>query len=177
MLELSELKSILKIDEDDVESDTILQSIIDSSIPTMENYTGNKIAAVDLTEKKRGSASKFIAVDYYPIISLTSVLKDDTNITDEISIEEDGKTGILYSSDWFYVMYTYTIKYRAGYEILPSDIQYAQKLLCQHMYYHFDKIKSGVDSVVTPDGSFIYNNNLLPNQVKQLLEQYKKPWL
>jgi len=178
MLTLNELKQSLEIGLDDPSSDRLLNQILTSSMFIMENYIQNKIAATDLVEQLRGTESRFLALHYYPIISIQSIIrKDDSyDLTNEITLEDGGSTGLISWLNRFSSLNVYEVSYRAGYETIPPDIEYAQLLLCQHLYYQTDRIKGGVQSVVTPDGSYVYDTNAIPLQVKEILDKHRR-WI
>jgi len=177
MITLEQLKTLLDIAQDDTESDDFLNQIIDASVSLMERYIGNKIMAADVTETLNGSASHVIALTYYPVISMTLArdLTMDKDILSSIVLESNGATGLVRcDSDFFYADHQYKFAYRAGYETMPPDIAYAQLLLSQHLYYQTDRVKGGVQSVVTPDGSYVYDTHAIPLQVQQILDRYRK---
>ena len=179
MLTLDSLKTALDIAVDDPSQDSYLNTLIDASITLMESYAGKTLRASDITETLSGTDSRIIALTHYPIITLTKAedLAAGSDITALLAVENGGATGtvrFIDRSGWFYPERFYDFNYRAGYETLPSDLVYAQQLLAQHLYYQADRVKGGVQSVVTPDGSYVYDTNIIPVQVQQILNRYRK---
>jgi len=170
MMTIERLKQLLNIDENNNSYDEVLGEIINSSYLIIENYIGRKISADTYIEHHYGTNSRKMVLDEYPVLGLVYV-KDETgnDIADKVTIYKRD-IGLLLKTDFWYADVKYEIKYKAGYEIMPKGIRYAQKLICLQMFGSLDK----GTSIVSPDGAINYNIKSIPKQAFEVLETYKK---
>lgn len=123
LVSLESLKQRLGITHD--RQDGQLQTLIAGVSAAVEAYLGRKLLAANYTERHNGNGKNRLVLHQYPVLSVSQVkingrVIDDWDNDDWLLIRLNGFAKGIRNVE---------IKYRAGYETLPADIQEAALLI------------------------------------------------
>lgn len=133
---LSAVKMELEIPQSYNDEDAYLERLINSASASIENYCNRHFEKRDITKKYKGSGSRELILDHYPVNSVSNLIIDEES-KDDYELVNGGKNGILYRDDGFPVIrrgtggivndpvvntekYNIEVTYNAGY-VLPKD--------------------------------------------------------
>lgn len=80
------------------------------------------------------SLGNFLALPYYPVISLTSITPQGGTALDITGIEADGSGVVFYTSGMGFGTMTHSVVYTAGRATCPPDLLMAVKELVKHLW-------------------------------------------
>jgi hypothetical protein len=140
LCKLDDVKVMLNISPSDTSHDDKLNLMIKQASAEIEAYLGYRLQRADYTEELHAvNCRQLLQLNNFPIQSVTSVTRNDEEITDFKIIPQYSKWGGLYRGDgWCGRLYTqtfehdivsgaydYKVSYTAGY-YLPGDEGYVE---------------------------------------------------
>ena len=166
-VKVSDAKTHLRLDEDDIDDDSYLKSVIKAATRQAENYIGKDIALTSSVAKFWGFSGDTIRLDEGNLISIDSVISDtSTALTVGTTRKHDGyaeillTTSVTYSTDYTPLTVNYTTGYATTSDV-PEDIK--QSILI--------KIANSYDVNREDDTPSFLRNSYASNN---LLDSYKQ---
>lgn len=132
LVELSEIKTMLGIAEDDSAQDAVLNGLISAASELIEVYLRRKLQYGEHTDKVYQSGP-CIWLRAYPVETILSIRCGETDISMLYSVDENN--GLLRAhSEWPEGPNGYTITYRGGLKSIPCAIRQACMMLVGQMH-------------------------------------------
>jgi len=138
---LADVKLFLGIASGDTSKDELVKLYINIATDEIESYTGRRFEATDYTDVTfNGNGEKEILLPQYPIISITTLAKNgaynNTSDWEDLGTEDYwwNEFGIVSGVCKFSEgVENYKATYRAGYETIPYDLQFACMQLVKNL--------------------------------------------
>ncbi len=157
--------------------DELLERIIKAASAFIENWLGREILAHNVIEYRDGNGKDEIIFGELPVLEVTRVSVFDRVIPASPDFQQFGYR----FADWWLVLQgeffhrgrrNVQIDYRAGYEVVPDDIEQAVIDLVSLRYKERDRF--GVRSKTLAGETISYIVSDLSPSAKSVLTQYKK---
>ena len=176
---LIQAKEFLKIPLAELSQDGLIELLINSASETLERETNRVLAAVDLVEFQDGRRQNSISLNEYPVISVSELKTDPYNAfpastiipADDYFFDDDGIT--LKNSVFSKGFKNIKISYRAGFEVIPSDIE----LACLWLVFWQNRIRQSDDigrNNKSKDGESTSYSQTMPQDVRDCIDRYKR---
>lgn len=174
-MDLPTLKLLLEIATTDTSQDVLLTRIIASGYSIVESYIHYPLTVETKTMIFRGDNSVYAISEVYPITTITSISEDTNNVVTDITADvsiRNSFLGVLYRGNGFNDGSTYTLIYTVGYVTVPPGLEQALQQIILTLYSQMNRVKDGVKSIKTPDGTITYDNKILTTGVTSILDLF-----
>lgn len=178
MITLDNFKTLLDIDLNDTDYDNLLNNILNSAIVFVENECNLKLSVVEVEDLYILKGSNIIALYSRPLIEIMSakytsnlVSGEFIDVVDNIDVLDIEESIVLLNNNNKGYL---KIKYRAGYNSIPSDLEYAIYQIAIKMYSLSSLVKNGVSRVSSSEGNFTIDFSLVPKGVVGILDKYRR---
>jgi hypothetical protein len=174
LVTLKKVKSFLKITT--TANDELLNSLIVQYSTLIESYCKRKFSKAEYTETYDGTGSPRLFLKQYPIGSVSSLSVDEITCdsADYVIYADEGiielVDGSLFTKDKLNV----AITYEAGYEEIPPDIELCCQKLVALAFKETDSDRIGIASQSFGDQSTSFVTSEFPEDIKKILNSYKK---
>ncbi|MET3846871.1 phage gp6-like head-tail connector protein [Paenibacillus sp. OAE614] len=139
---LNKLKPMLYMPPEDTTENERLTFCLMVASDAIEDHCGRKFAKGTYTERRNGTASKYLALRNFPVHSILALDGDSRPITD-YTLLDDGM--LFHAHGWPRGDYNISVTYEGGYDLpseeagapasnLPSTIEMACLMLAKMMY-------------------------------------------
>jgi hypothetical protein len=167
------------------EDTAILDQLIDGISRQFNSYTDRTLAVATYTnECYDGNGREVMYLHNYPLTGNLAVVEDDIALTagnenDYVSYNNEGKL-VRVNKTWYEGYKMIQVTYTAGYTCLsgnitlPADLRLAALKQIAYDFSRYTRKDLGVDSVTYPDGSISRTQSGLLDEVKQVLDQYRR---
>ncbi|MED1792891.1 phage head-tail connector protein [Brevibacillus nitrificans] len=178
---IEKAKPLLGIQAEDTTADGPLALYLAAATSAIEEYCRRSFRLQEYRDRKHdGTSGKYLLLEGYPIIHVSKVQLDGTDISDYEIISEKGM--LFRKGGWGVGDQQITLSYTAGYvlpgnassenpQTLPEPLELACILLCQTLMR-----TPGVTSERVGDLAVTYANDGdgLPSAVKSLVNPYRR---
>lgn len=184
LVSLTDTKTFLKISE--TSEDALLESFINRASSFVNDYTQRLLLARVNTEYYDGDGTNTLILKQYPVTSIT--INDDVDrkflseteldITNNVIVDSTNGIVHLFNNEIAFDKGTLNVKvvYTAGYSLanVPASIQEAVMLYVGNAYRsQYLHQRFGRTSDRTGDASYIYSNEEIMTQIKNLLNPHR----
>jgi hypothetical protein len=130
---LEDVKSFLGISSTDTTKDELLETIINGVSGSIEDYCQRKFLAREYTDTIRNHWGRVLTLRQYPIIEVTSLTVEGTELTEEDDYAILSSIGGI---DFYSTMSIWKIEveYTAGYEAIPDALRLLTMEMVQATY-------------------------------------------
>ncbi|MBA4541975.1 hypothetical protein H1164_03535 [Thermoactinomyces daqus] len=153
----------------------LIESLINRASDFCETYINGPIINKSATIALDGDGSDELALPYYPIQSVSSVLVDGVDATDNIDFYPEGfiyyTTGDAFPKGRKNIQVTFTAGLGADKNAIPQDIKQAA-LLITHYWYKRDSLDY---SQTYGESEVIVGQWRFPSIAAQMLDRYRRP--
>lgn len=159
--------------------DVLLVSMITAYSQWVRSYTNRDFTVDDYDLWRSGRGSVILLTPQFPIVDVTQVQVDGTNIARAASFGTYGyrftdRTIVLSGGAVFCVgAENVYVQYRAGYATVPADIVQAVNELITLRYNLRDKLEWSSKSLAGETVSLVQRD--MPETVRTILRQYQNP--
>ncbi len=192
LVSLADMKAFLDIDPMDTTQDVFLTLQLNIISETIESYCGRKFLQGNYTQyyylDEMGNTEEVQAY-HYPVVSVSSILENDTALTDSYRIEKEIGLFIREKRLWLQssfvswsVVPKLTIAYSAGYAAIPYAIQYVVTSWVQEKYnrksagidlnFGSDVQKVSIPGALSIDFDYTLTNNDRSNAFGNIIGNY-----
>lgn len=163
------VKEYLQIAETDTAKDSLLTRLISVASAVIEEYCGRKFSLGTHTEiHYLDEASETLLVKQFPITEITSISDDGTILTvDELAACENREVYIKLDQKRGGKI---DVTYKAGYGIIPDDLEQA----CVMLVFYYYKVDIANFSTVFAESGAVFRPSRMPPHVAFLVNSYKK---
>jgi len=172
---VAQVKAYLNDDSLGTDFDNLLEDLVNRASDIIEEYIGTNIINASHTETYDGDGTQYLFLDYYPIVSVSSLSDDDVAISsDDYMIYK--LEGYIYYEDGFsnehqVIDITYSSGYGADKDSIPLDFIHACiKLVC----YWFKRDEADYSDTYGESAELVVPASGIPQSVKDILNPYKK---
>lgn len=157
--------------------DQLIQLLINHYQDIVREYCDVDFQQADHTETYDGDGTSNLLLDHYPVVSVSSLAVDTIAITSDQYVIRTGEgeiqfiDGSAFSKDFQNVQITY----RAGMSEVPQQVKFAIIDLVARKFKQVDKGRMGVSSESFGDQSITYQTEELTDDIKIILNRYRKP--
>jgi hypothetical protein len=186
LITLANLKVYLNIDSNNTDYDSALQQIINSVSTLMETEMDRKLVYATYTDEYLdGSGMQELYLPQWPVVSVTSIEEDETELTegeDEDFTVYEGYLRKVYGT-WARGRRNIKTTFIAGYWVsseeddadeMPKDIQLACMKQCGIEWKRAKSEDWDLTSKTFPDGSVARNITNLHPQVEKICQKYAR---
>lgn len=174
---LGDLKTYLKISEEDNSKDALLNLLLESCTIAAERYMGRYIVARDITEEPHdfeNGKSKYLQLEQYPVFEISKIVQNGEEIAVS-SLKSDKYNGLIKkSTPWRgAVLASYKAGIADSQANVPANIrlaiwQWIAAMLCEQE-------SGGLKSETLGDYSVTYyDERQVPSSSAMLLDSYRK---
>lgn len=153
---------------------SLLESLINRASDFVETYTGGPVINKTITVDLDGDGSDEIALPYYPVQSISSILVDGVDMTANADFYPEGflffKDGNTFNPGRKNVHVVYSAGHGAGMDEIPQDIKQAA-LLIVHYWYKRDSLDY---SQSYGESEVIIGKWRFPSTALQMLDPYRR---
>jgi hypothetical protein len=172
------VKEFLKIQSCGADDDALIDNLINRFTDMFETYCGViSFKAKNYTDYYDGTGTKYLFLNNIPVNSITEINEDsdwvwavDTTIAVDVYRIVDKKYVVMNSDYFTSGDQNYKVKYNAGYETIPYDLEHACVLEVSRAFKHrknFDVITQ-----TNQDGTLQYQQRGLMDQTETILNKY-----
>ncbi len=184
-----ELAKYLGILELTAEQEAMMAPLVDGVCSAIANYC-DRVFDINatITEYADGDGTRHLRLKHYPANSITSITwiaEDDTEIlvasSDYQLKSSEGdvrlKMDAVHSGSWIVGEENYKVVYSSGYAAVdvPKDLKLAALIWGAYYFKKNDQKLDAVFSMRIGDQSVSYLSKEIPDEVKGLLEPYRRP--
>ena len=172
---LSALKSFLNISG--TEADTFLTDCLKYATGIIHRYVGRQIEATDYDEYYDGTASNFVILNEYPIVSVSLLKSGDTMISsDDYKIYQE--KGIIKLTSGYFTRgdQNIQVQYRGGYETVPEELALVCVEIAALIYRDsgVSEGRLGRASLNLREGGTVQYVRRLPEYFQNILKSYRR---
>lgn len=163
----------------DATDDAVLQRITDSVCSFLESACNRTFAVTNYVEHRNGNGGRYIVLNHYPVVTITSLQVNGVPIPQSTSWDEPG--WVLthgYRLDVRGGGYAFhrgdlnvVIAYSAGFAAIPGDLQQAALVMGAMAYKERDRIGITSKSVGGESVSFLTE---MPDLVQRVVREYAR---
>jgi len=162
-------------------NDLLLEELINSVTDFMERYCGRRFKKTTYTDLLvDGNGTRYLFLDNYPIISVTSIYRHYVFATDDLFDSDYYKVyeneGYVYRGmKWPYGQKNIKITYEAGYDFatgIPAELEYLCNSLVKMRFN--SEGKAGIKSEKMGNYSVTYSDESIPSDIKIKLNQWRR---
>lgn len=193
LISLPDLKDQLRITATDSREDTQLRAWLRAATNVVENITG-PLRVRTVVDVFNGGVAQIVLSDFW-VTSITSVVEHYGSQSYSLTEQPLGASSTSYGYTWdrdsnlltrrngsgtatFFApgMNSVVVTYRAGFPVMPDDIQMATTELIRHWRNRARPYQSGpYSSSQNDDNVAMAPNYLVPNAVMEILEPRRRP--
>jgi uncharacterized phiE125 gp8 family phage protein len=167
---LAETKGYLKLDAMTDVDDDILVSLINASTSAIESYCKRKFKEQIHEEDYDGNGRHGLYLHQYPVKSIDTVeIMGNLIPSSSYRVAKQNGKLLLNGGKWPLGEVNITVKYTAGYDEIPFDLEMA----CKQLIMFYFKTDVANYSTTFQDG-FVVRPDSMPAPVKALLSPYRK---
>jgi len=179
-----DVRETLGLSVTEVSDDSLIANLINRLSTRIESYCGRKFVAREYTEYHDGDKTNAVIVDNPPIISVSGLWDDiDREFTSNEEITSDNY--VVYSNEGYLSLYNdevyfsrgvqnIKVVYSGGYTTIPYDLQDACINWVLTEYRRVKDKHHAFGSKSAPGGSISIDSSAVPQNVKFVLDLYKK---
>lgn len=179
---LSQLKTHLSIQQSDTKYDGKMTLFLEAATAWIEQYCDRKFKSENYVETIHGNRSNYIVTDQWPIISVSELrISSERDWTSAQTLIDSSSYGI--SSDKLGVTYyaghfprgfdNIRLSYRAGYEVIPADLQLGCLWAAEWFYLHNNRGDQG-RTTASKGGESIGILSEVPGMIKSIIDSYRR---
>jgi uncharacterized phiE125 gp8 family phage protein len=179
---LATAKAQLAIKADDGTQDVRLELFINAASQRIETYTNRILKSQGtIIELQHGRSSNMILLKQYPIVSVSELNVDNSNVfgaetivsPSDYSIGDDGNSVIARQGTFPSGYNNILVKYVAGFETVPSDLELACLWLVEWYYLHRSRGDMGRTTASKGDES-VGVLDAMPPMILEILDDYRR---
>jgi len=164
-------------------NDLLLEELINSATDFIEKYCGRRFAKTTYTDSLvDGNGTRYLFLDNYPIISVTTIYRHYLVGTDELY---DSTYYVIYAEegyiyrdegDWPSGNKNIKITYAAGYDFAVDGIPQGLQYICNSLVKTGFESKSneGISSERMGDYSVNYTSDSIPAEIRVKMNQWRR---
>lgn len=172
----AKVKSYLEIT--DTSYDDEFDKIVSRASKFIQSQTHRQLVETTYEETIDGEGVKELYLSEYPVISVSSIVVDDTTVYDGSS--QDGNDYYIYNDSgliirdiaWEEDYQNIVVTYDAGYATIPGDLEQACIELVAFKYHNKDYI--GLKSHNLGGESVTFDMKNIPSEIADTIYSYKK---
>ena len=163
----------------DATDDAILQRITDSVCSFLESACNRTFGVTNYVEHRNGSGGRFIVLNHYPVVQITSLQVNGETIPQSASWEAPGWVLTQgYRVDLRGASYAFwsgsmnvSVSYSAGFSAIPGDLQHAALVMAAQAYKERDRVGLTSKSIGGEGVSFLTE---MPDYVERVVREYAR---
>lgn len=179
LVSLEEVKRFMNMSGAVAETDTLLESLIDSVSALVESVINRNILTREYTEYHSGRGISVLFPHQSPITEVTSIHDDSEWLWEAVDLISSDSYRVLNDNSLIFRDVTLgnydsniKIVYTAGYTTTPEDLKLAVITEVVRVFKGKDQV--GTSSLSLADGSTSYSVEALLDQTRLILNKYKR---